>query len=83
MNQPKNNCIDKNMNFHLFDSTVKFYAFEFNSYNCSHNGVNGVYRVAPLVKTIPFMYETLWLVFIKVEIKWPKVENLNKTFKFS
>ena len=43
---------------------------------------NGGSRVVPKVKTNPFMYDTLWLVFIKVEIKWPKVKHSSKTLKF-
>ena len=43
----KNNHIDKKMNCHLFDSTVTFFAFDLKSYDFSHNGINGGYRVVP------------------------------------
>ena len=57
---------------------MTFDAFGFNSCDCSHKTVLGGYRVAPKVKTFPFMYKTLWLVFIKMEIKWPQVKYARK-----
>ena len=72
-NQSNNKDLDKNIDFHFLDLTVTFYAFDFNSYDCSPDEVNGGYRVVPEAKTNPFMYDTLWLVIIKVLIKWPKV----------
>ena len=59
-----------------------FYAFDFNSYECSPDEVNGGSGVVPWVNTNPFMYDTLWLVFIKVEIKWPTVKHPSKTLPF-
>ena len=69
------------MNSNFFDLTVTFYAFDFNSYACSPDEVNGGYRVVPEAKTNPFMCDTLWLVFIKVLIKWPKVKHSSKTLQ--
>ena len=37
----------KNIDFHFLDLTVTFYAFDFNSYDCSPDEVNGGYRVVP------------------------------------
>ena len=58
-NLSNNKDFGKTMNFHLFDLTATFYAFDFNTYDCSHDGLNGGHRVVPLVKTFQFMYETL------------------------
>ena len=38
---------NKNMNIHFFDLTVKLYAFDFNTYDGSLNGVNVGCRVVP------------------------------------
>ena len=46
-NQSKNKDLDKNMNFHFLDLTVIFYAFGFNSYDCSPDEINGGYGVVP------------------------------------
>ena len=70
------------MNFHLSDLTVTVCAFDFTTHDCRQNGVNGGYRVVPQVKTFSLMKETLWLVFIIVEIKWPKVKHSSKTLQF-
>ena len=35
----------KNMNFHLTDLTVSFYAFDFNTHDCSPDKVNAGDRV--------------------------------------
>ena len=43
----KNKAFNKNMNFHCFDLTVKLYAFDFNTYDGSLDGVNGGCRVVP------------------------------------
>ena len=78
-NQSNNNDFVKNLNFHFPDLTVTFGNFDLNTYDCSHKTILGGYRVVPKVKTFPFMYKTLWLVFIKVEIKWPQVKYARKT----
>ena len=70
------------MNFQFVDFTMTFYAFDFNSYDSRPDEVNGGCSVVPWVKTFPLMYDTLWLVFIKVEIKWPKVKLSCKTLHF-
>ena len=49
-------AFNESMNIHFFDLTVKLYAFDFNTYDGSLNGVNVGCRVVPLVKTFPFMY---------------------------
>ena len=69
----KNTAFIENMNFYFFYLTVKLYAFDSNTYDGSTDGVKGGCRVVPYVKTFPFMYETLWLVFTNVEKKWVKV----------
>ena len=71
----KNEAFNKNINFHCFDLTVKFYGFDFNTFDESLDGVNGGCRVVPLVKTFPLMYDTLWLVFTKVDKKWFEVKR--------
>ena len=43
----KNKAFIENMNFHFFDLTVKLYAFDFNTYDGSLNGVNVGCRVVP------------------------------------
>ena len=43
----KKKILNENMNIHFFDLTVKLYAFDFNTYNGSHNGVNVGCRVVP------------------------------------
>ena len=43
----KNKDLDKNIDFHFLDLTVTFYAFDFNSYDCSPDEVNGGYGVVP------------------------------------
>ena len=65
-------------NFHFLDLTVTFGDFDLNTCDCSHKTILGGYRVVPKVKTFPFMYKTLWLVFIKMEIKWPQVKYARK-----
>ena len=60
---------------------MTFKAFDFNSFDCGHN-VYGGYRVVPEVKTFLFMLETIRLVFINVEKKWPKVKHSSKTVHF-
>ena len=46
-NQSNDKDLDKNMNSNFFDWTVTFYAFDFNSYACSPDEVNGGYSVVP------------------------------------
>ena len=46
-NQSNNKDLDKNIDFHFLDLTVTFYAFDFNSYDCSPDEVNGGYGVVP------------------------------------
>ena len=46
-NQSNNKDLDKNINFHFLDLTVTFYAFDFNSYECSPDEVNGGSGVVP------------------------------------
>ena len=43
----KNKDLDKNIDFHFLDLMVTFYAFDFNSYDCSPDEVNGGYGVVP------------------------------------
>ena len=38
---------NENINIHFFDLTVKLYAFDFNTYDGSLNGVNVGCRVVP------------------------------------
>ena len=45
--QSNNKDLGKNINFHFLDLTVIFYAFGFNSYDCSPDEVNGGYGVVP------------------------------------
>ena len=61
---------------------MTFCAFDFNSFDCGHNDVNGGFRVVPEVKTFLFMLETIRLVFINVEKKWRKVKHSSKTLHF-
>ena len=56
---------------------------DFNTHNYCPDEVNGGHRVDLLVMLFPFMYDTLWLVFIKVEKKQPKVTHSSKTFNIS
>ena len=43
----KKKTFNENMNIHFFDLTVKLYAFDFNTYDGSLNGVNVGCRVVP------------------------------------
>ena len=43
----KNTAFIENMNFYFFDLTVKLYAFDFNTYDGSPDGVNVGCRVVP------------------------------------
>ena len=43
----KNKAFNKNMNFHCFYLTVKLYAFDFNTYDGSLDGVIGGCGVVP------------------------------------
>ena len=71
----KNKVFIENMNFHFLDLTVKLCAFDFDTYDGSTDEEKGGCRVVLKVKTIPFMYETLWLVFTNVEKRWVKVKQ--------
>ena len=46
-NQSNNKDLDKNIDFHLLDLTAIFYAFGFNSCDCSPDEVNGGFGVVP------------------------------------
>ena len=48
-NQSNNKELDKNIDFHFLDLTVTFYAFDFKSYDCSPDEVNGGYGVVFLL----------------------------------
>ena len=79
----KNTAFFENINFYFFYLTVKLYAFDSNTYDGSTDGEKGGCRVVPKVKTIPFMYETLWLVFTNVEKKWVEVNKAIVFYCFS
>ena len=79
----KNKVFIENMNFHFLDLTVKLCAFDFDTYDGSTDEEKGGRRVVLKVKTIPFMYETLWLVFTNVEKRWVKVKQAIVFYCFS
>ena len=43
----KRKALNENMNIHFFNLTVKLYAFDFNTYDCSTDGIKGGCRVVP------------------------------------